>query len=40
MIFREADAVDKVLADGPHVIDGKKVDAKKSIPHEVHQVWA
>ena len=38
LVFEEPDAVDKVLNDSPHTICDKVVDAKKAIPHAVHQV--
>ena len=28
----------KVLDAGDHMLDGRKVDVKKAIPHAVHQV--
>lgn len=37
MVFTEAEAVEKVL-NKEHNIDGKSVDAKKAIPHALHQV--
>lgn len=37
-MFAEDDAVDKALSACPHIIDGKTIDAKKAIPHAVHQV--
>ncbi len=36
--FEEDDAVDNVIAERPHSIDGKVIDSNKAIPHEVHQV--
>ena len=38
LVFEEPDAVDKILNNSPHTICDKIVDAKKAIPHAVHQV--
>ena len=38
LVFAEDDAVDKTLDATPHVIDNKEIDAKKAIPHALHQV--
>ena len=38
LVFEEPDAVDKILNNSPHTICDKVVDAKKAIPHAVHQV--
>ncbi len=38
MVFSDEAAVGRVLSSGPHTIDGRQVDAKKAIPHQIHQV--
>ena len=38
VVFQEEEAVQKVLDNIPHTIDGRQVDAKKAIPHAIHQV--
>ena len=38
ILFKESDAVDRVLEAGSHTIDNKTIDTKKAIPHDVHQV--
>lgn len=38
VVFQEEEAVQKVLDSIPHTIDGRQVDAKKAIPHAIHQV--
>ena len=38
VVFNDSDAVDKVINEGPHIIDGKEIDYKKAIPHAIHQV--
>ncbi|XP_019857163.1 PREDICTED: RNA-binding protein squid-like isoform X2 [Amphimedon queenslandica] len=37
LLFKENDAVDKILEASPHTIGDKVVDTKKAIPHAVHQ---
>ena len=38
VVFSDGEAVAKVLSTAPHTIDGRQVDAKKAIPHQIHQV--
>lgn len=37
-MFEDAEAVQRVMDEVPHTIDGRQVDAKKAIPHAIHQV--
>ena len=37
-MFEDAEAVQRVMDEAPHTIDGRQVDAKKAIPHAIHQV--
>ncbi|GFY52873.1 RNA-binding protein Musashi homolog Rbp6 [Trichonephila inaurata madagascariensis] len=34
--FADPDSVDKVLANGPHELDGKKIDPKIAFPKRAH----
>lgn len=36
--FQEEASVNAVIDGKPHVIDGKTVDLRKAIPHDIHQV--
>lgn len=38
VVFEDAEAVQRVMDEVPHTIDGRQVDAKKAIPHAIHQV--
>ena len=38
VVFEDAEAVQHVMDEVPHTIDGRQVDAKKAIPHAIHQV--
>jgi RNA recognition motif-containing protein len=38
VVFSSPDAVEKVMENLPHTIDGRQVDAKRAIPHAIHQV--
>ena len=38
MVFTSPDSVEEVMKNAPHTIDGRAVDAKRAIPHAVHQV--
>ena len=38
VIFSSPDAVEEVMKNLPHTIDGRQVDAKRAIPHAIHQV--
>ena len=38
VVFSSPDAVEEVMKNLPHTIDGRTVDAKRAIPHAIHQV--
>lgn len=40
VVFSSPDAVEEVMKNLPHTIDGRQVDAKRAIPHAIHQVYA
>ena len=37
-MFADGEGAQGALESVPHTIDGRQVDVKKAIPHQIHQV--